>query len=120
MIAHSALPPEWAEDPSKQEYRLMVATRDLYAPYKTESYIPPDLVFDEMTQDELIDLGRDADQQHRPSAAAGHLNSSMAPATSTTMRRGTTTWRNWSALASTATSNCGATPSTTEATSTNN
>lgn len=56
MIAHGALPPEWAEDPSKQEYRLMVATRDLYAPYKTESYIPPDLVFDETTQDELIDL----------------------------------------------------------------
>lgn len=50
------LPLEWKEDRSKQEYWLMVWTRDLMKPYGGEHYIPPNLVFDESTMDEMTDL----------------------------------------------------------------
>lgn len=51
-----ALPPTDAEDPSKQEWRLMVSTRDLMEPYKTTHYMPPDIVFPEEIEDEMTDL----------------------------------------------------------------
>jgi hypothetical protein len=50
------LPLEWKDDRSKQEYWLMVWTRDLMQPYGGEHYIPPNLVFDESTMDEMTDL----------------------------------------------------------------
>jgi len=53
------LPLEWKDDRSKQEYWLMVWTRDLMQPYKPaneEKYIPPNLVFDESVMDEMTDL----------------------------------------------------------------
>jgi hypothetical protein len=57
MIADSALPPEWAEDKSKQEWHLMVATRDLYEPYAVpDKMVPPDVIFDPSIQDELTDI----------------------------------------------------------------
>jgi putative aldouronate transport system substrate-binding protein len=51
------LPLEWKDDRSKQEYWLMIWTRDLMQPYKPEQkYIPPNLVFDETVMDEMTDL----------------------------------------------------------------
>jgi putative aldouronate transport system substrate-binding protein len=52
------LPLEWKEDRSKQEYWLMVWTRDLMKPYGPgdEKYIPPNLVFDDAIMDEMTDL----------------------------------------------------------------
>lgn len=55
-VGTSALNPEWANDPSKQEWILMVATRDMYQPLLRENYVPANLVFDEDVQDELADL----------------------------------------------------------------
>ncbi|MDE0448266.1 MAG: hypothetical protein OXH96_16510 [Spirochaetaceae bacterium] len=54
--AYSALDPEWADDPSKQEYHLMVWTRDLMQPYRVEKHMTPDLVFEGAVEDELVDL----------------------------------------------------------------
>jgi putative aldouronate transport system substrate-binding protein len=52
-----ALPLEWRDDPTKQEYRLMAATRDLMEPYKPEGkHMPPNLVFPEDVIDEITDL----------------------------------------------------------------
>ena len=52
-----ALPLEWKEDRSKQEYWLMRWTFDLMQPYRPEEkYIPPNLVFDESVMDEMTDL----------------------------------------------------------------
>ena len=48
--------PEWADDPSKQEYHLMVWTRDLMQPHRVEKHMLPDLVFDTSVEDELVDL----------------------------------------------------------------
>lgn len=50
------LPLEWKDDRSKQEYWLMIWTRDLMQPYGGDHYIPPNLVFDESTMDEMADL----------------------------------------------------------------
>jgi putative aldouronate transport system substrate-binding protein len=51
------LPLEWKEDRSKQEYWLMIWTRDLMLPHKPEQkYIPPNLVFNEDVMDEMTDL----------------------------------------------------------------
>ncbi len=50
------LPLEWKNDRSKQEYWLMIWTRDLMQPYGGEHYIPPNLVFDEAIMDEMTDL----------------------------------------------------------------
>jgi putative aldouronate transport system substrate-binding protein len=53
----SGMPLEWADDPSKQEWRLMVATRDLMQPYKpAEGFMPPNLIIDASVEDELADL----------------------------------------------------------------
>ena len=54
--AHSAMPPEWEGDPTRVEWRLMVATRDLMLPYRVEKHIPPDVIFQGMEQEELVDL----------------------------------------------------------------
>jgi len=55
--ATGGLPLEWKDDRSKQEYWLMIWTRDLMQPYKPEDkYIPPNLVFDESIMDEMTDL----------------------------------------------------------------
>jgi putative aldouronate transport system substrate-binding protein len=55
--AFGGLPLEWKDDRSKQEYWLMVWTRDLMQPYHPgERYMPPNLVFDESIQDEMTDL----------------------------------------------------------------
>lgn len=50
------MPIEWAKDPSKQEWRLMVATRDIMAPFKAEKSMPPNLVFPAAVQQEFADL----------------------------------------------------------------
>jgi hypothetical protein len=55
-VGTRALPPEFANDPSKQEWILMVTTRDMYQPLLKENYVPANLVFDEDVQDELADL----------------------------------------------------------------
>ena len=55
-VGTRALPPEFANDPSKQEWILMVTTRDMYQPLLKENYVPANLVFDEDMQDELADL----------------------------------------------------------------
>ncbi len=52
----NAMPPEWADDPTKQEWRLAEATRDLYEPYRGEHYMPPGLVVADELQDELADV----------------------------------------------------------------
>jgi putative aldouronate transport system substrate-binding protein len=53
----SGMPLEWANDPSKQEWRLMVSTRDLMQPYKpAEGFMPPNLIIDESVEDEIADL----------------------------------------------------------------
>ena len=52
----NAMPPEWADDPTKQEWRLAEATRDLYEPFKVERYMPPNLIVADELQDELADL----------------------------------------------------------------
>ena len=52
----NAMPPEWADDPTKQEWRLAEATRDLYEPYRADHYMPPGLVVADELQDELADL----------------------------------------------------------------
>ena len=51
-----AMPLEWAEDPTKQEWRLAEATRDLYEPYRSDYYMPPNLIVADDLQDELADL----------------------------------------------------------------
>lgn len=56
VTAHEAMPPEWEGDPTRVEWRLMVATRDLYEPHAGDKWIPADLIFDESIQDEQIDL----------------------------------------------------------------
>jgi putative aldouronate transport system substrate-binding protein len=43
-------------DPSRQEWRLMVATRDLYQPYESEHFLPPNVVFPAEASDEITDL----------------------------------------------------------------
>ncbi len=52
----NAMPPEWAEDPTKQEWRLAEATRDLYEPHQADHYMPPGLIVADELQDELADL----------------------------------------------------------------
>ena len=52
----NAMPPEWADDPTKQEWRLAEATRDLYEPFKVERFMPPNLIVADEVQDELADL----------------------------------------------------------------
>ena len=55
-IGTTAMPPAWADDPSKQAYHLMVATRDLYEPVAQQNFMPANLTFGEDIQDELADL----------------------------------------------------------------
>ena len=55
-VGTRALNPEWANDPSKQEWILMVATRDLYQPSVQDNFMPANLIFGEDIQDELADL----------------------------------------------------------------
>ncbi len=50
------LPPEWADDPSKQEWRLMVATKQIMEPFANEKYMPPNLIVAAEFQDERADL----------------------------------------------------------------
>jgi len=50
------MPVEWQTDPAKQEWRLMVATRDLMLPFKVLKSMPPNLVFDKAIQNEFTDL----------------------------------------------------------------
>ena len=50
------MPVEWQTDPSKQEWRLMVATRDLMLPFKVVKSMPPNLVFQAAIQNEFTDL----------------------------------------------------------------
>ncbi len=52
----NAMPPEWADDPTRQEWRLAEATRDLYEPYRSDYYMPPGLIVADELQDELADL----------------------------------------------------------------
>jgi len=53
----AGMPLEWADDPSKQEWRLMVATRDLMQPYQPEEgFMPPNLIIDASVEDEIADL----------------------------------------------------------------
>ena len=52
----AAMPLEWKEDRSKQQYWLMAYTRDFYQPYYTEKWMPPNIVFDEMLQEEMTDI----------------------------------------------------------------
>ncbi len=52
----SAMPPEWADDPTRQEWRLAEATRDLYEPHRSDQYMPPGLIVADELQDELADL----------------------------------------------------------------
>ncbi len=51
-----AMPPEWADDPTKQAYRLAEATRDLYEPHRVDHHMPPGLIVSDDVQDELADL----------------------------------------------------------------
>jgi putative aldouronate transport system substrate-binding protein len=51
----SGMPTSWASDPSKQEWRLMVATRDLMLPFKADKSMPPNLVFPAAVQQEFAD-----------------------------------------------------------------
>lgn len=50
------MPAEWASDPSKQEWRLMVATRDLMKPFEAKKSMPPNLVFAANVQQEFADI----------------------------------------------------------------
>jgi putative aldouronate transport system substrate-binding protein len=52
----SGMPVSWADDPSRQEWRLMVATRDLMLPFKADKSMPPNLVFAAGVQQEFADL----------------------------------------------------------------
>lgn len=52
----NAMPLEWADDPTKQEWRLAQATRELYEPFRVDHHMPGVLVVDEQVQDELADL----------------------------------------------------------------
>ncbi len=52
----NAMPPEWADDPTKQMYRLAQATRNLYEPYRSDHSMPPGLVVVDELQDELTDV----------------------------------------------------------------
>ncbi len=52
----TAMPLEWADDPTRQEWRLAEATRDLYEPYRADHHIPPRLVVAEEHQDTLAEL----------------------------------------------------------------
>lgn len=55
--ALGGLPLEWKDDRSKQEYWLMVWTRDLMQPYHPgERYMPPNLVVDQAIADEMTDV----------------------------------------------------------------
>ena len=56
VVAEGGMPLEWADDPSKQEYRLMVATKEIMEPYKTDQWMPPNLLVADDVQDELTDL----------------------------------------------------------------
>ena len=52
-----AMPIEWQTDPSKQEWRLMIATRDLMEPYRSEGkHIPPNLIIEDGVAEDLADL----------------------------------------------------------------
>ncbi len=50
------LPPSDANDPTKSEYRLMVETRDVYAPFKADKSMPPNLVAPSKVAQEFADL----------------------------------------------------------------
>ena len=56
IIARGGMPLEWADDPSRQEYRLMHATKELMEPYKVDAWMPPNLLVADELQDELTDL----------------------------------------------------------------
>ncbi len=51
-----AMPLDWADDPTKQEWRLAESTAELYEPFKSVHYMPPGLVVSDELQDELADL----------------------------------------------------------------
>ena len=54
----AGMPLDWADDPSKQEWRLMIATRDLMQPYKPDQgWTPPNLIHADAVRDEIADLG---------------------------------------------------------------
>jgi putative aldouronate transport system substrate-binding protein len=50
-----AMPPEWADDPTQQEWRLAEATKHLYEPFKADHHMPPTLIVADELQDELAD-----------------------------------------------------------------
>jgi putative aldouronate transport system substrate-binding protein len=50
------LPPSDANDPTKSEYRLMVETRDVYAPFKADKSMPPNLVAPADVAQEFADI----------------------------------------------------------------
>ncbi len=52
----NAMPPGWADDPTRQMYRLAQATKNLYEPYQGRHYMPPNLVVVDELQDELADV----------------------------------------------------------------
>lgn len=54
--SYGAMPLEWKEDRSKQQYWLMAYTRDIYAPHKTEHYLPSGIIVPADKQDELSDI----------------------------------------------------------------
>lgn len=54
--SYGAMPLEWKEDRSKQQYWLMAYTRDIYAPHQTEHYLPSGIIVPAENQDELSDL----------------------------------------------------------------
>jgi len=57
LYESAALPFSWMGDPAKQEYRLMIATRDLMEPFKPdEKHMPPNLVFPNDVVEEISDL----------------------------------------------------------------
>ena len=56
VVNLTAMPLEWADDPTRQEWRLAEATRDLYEPYRADHHMPPRLVVAERHQDTLAEL----------------------------------------------------------------
>ena len=49
----AAIPAEWAGDPTREEYRLAEATRNLYEPYRADHFMPPNLIVAPVLQEEL-------------------------------------------------------------------
>jgi putative aldouronate transport system substrate-binding protein len=55
-VSTTGIPVSARNDPSRQEWRLMVATRDLYEPYQSSNYLPPNVIFGDEASDEITDL----------------------------------------------------------------